>query len=64
VAGYLAAAGTAITVDADTASVIAGWAPDDTYWLTDTVNLDSADSRTWVCDTSGRHPSWVEEAHR
>ncbi len=64
VAGYLAAAGTAIAVDTDTASVIAGWAPDDTYWLTDTVNLDSDDSRTWVCDTSGRHPSWVGETHR
>ncbi|QBJ98826.1 hypothetical protein ERC79_19120 [Rhodococcus sp. ABRD24] len=64
VAGYLAAAGTAIEVDAETASVIAGWAPDETYWLTDTVHLDSNDSRTWVCDKSGRHLSWVEEAHR
>ncbi|MFE7417910.1 hypothetical protein [Rhodococcus sp. NPDC057529] len=63
VAGYLAAAGTAIAVDADTASVIAGWAPDHTYWLTDTVNLGSDDPRTWVCDTSGMHPSWIEEAH-
>ncbi|WP_257015895.1 hypothetical protein [Rhodococcus sp. ACS1] len=63
VAGYLAAAGTAIAVDADTASVIAGWAPDDTYWLTDTVKLDSDDSQTWVCDTVGRRPCWVEEAH-
>jgi hypothetical protein len=63
VAGYLAAAGTAIAVDADTASVIAGWAPDETYWLTDTVNLDRDDSRTWVCDTSGSHPLWVEVHH-
>ncbi|MEN0135543.1 MAG: hypothetical protein AAGC80_10365 [Rhodococcus sp. (in: high G+C Gram-positive bacteria)] len=62
-AGYLAAAGTAIAVDGDSASVIAGWAPDSTYWLTDTVELDRDDSRTWVCDTSGRHPSWDEEAH-
>ncbi len=34
VAGYLAAAGTAIAVDEDTASVIAGWDPDATFWLT------------------------------
>ena len=30
---YLAAAGTAIPVGADTASVIAGWDPDQTYWF-------------------------------
>ncbi|WP_244373123.1 hypothetical protein [Rhodococcus sp. ZPP] len=63
VAGYLTAAGTAIAVDAHPASVIAGWAPDDTYWLTDTVNLDNDDSWTWVCDTSGSNPSWAEEPH-
>lgn len=63
VAGYLAAAGTAIQVDADTASVIAGWAPDETYWLTDTVDLDS-DSRTWVSDASGEHRSWAEDPQR
>ena len=43
VATYLAAAGTAIpadadTVDADTASVIAGWGPDATYWFTPRIN--------------------------
>lgn len=60
VAGYLAAAGTAIEVDANTSSVIAGWAPDETYWLTDTVSLDS-DVRTWVCDNHGENPSWAED---
>jgi len=33
--GYLRAAGTAIPVGPGDASVIAGWAPDGTYWLTD-----------------------------
>ncbi|EME15408.1 hypothetical protein G419_23019 [Rhodococcus triatomae BKS 15-14] len=59
VAGYLAAAGTAIDVDADTASVIAGWGPDETYWLTDA--LVGGDFQTWRCDTAGRHPRWAEE---
>lgn len=49
VAGYLAAAGTAIDVDDDTASVIAGWAPDETHWLTDAVRPDS-DMVEWVLD--------------
>lgn len=38
VAAYLAAAGTAIPVDADTATVIAGWGPDETYWFTPRVS--------------------------
>lgn len=37
VSGYLTAAGTAIPVDSTTASVIAGWNPDETYWLHDDV---------------------------
>jgi hypothetical protein len=62
VTGYLAAAGTAIDVDDDTASVIAGWAPDETYWLTDAVDFNG-DFRTWLCDNSGMHPRWAEDAH-
>ncbi len=49
VAGYLAAAGTAIDVDGDAASVIAGWAPDETFWLTDDVHSDG-DVVVWVRD--------------
>ncbi|PND52639.1 MULTISPECIES: hypothetical protein [Rhodococcus] len=49
VAGYLAAAGTAIDVDGDAASVIAGWAPDETFWLTDDVHADG-DVVAWVRD--------------
>ncbi|GGC68176.1 hypothetical protein GCM10011410_21120 [Hoyosella rhizosphaerae] len=29
-------------------------------WLTDTPAING-DSRTWVCDTSGKHPFWDEE---
>ncbi|GGC68718.1 hypothetical protein GCM10011410_21880 [Hoyosella rhizosphaerae] len=60
VAGYLAAAGTAIDATDDTASVIAGWAPDETYWLTDSAT-SNGDSRSWVCDTSDTYPFWDEE---
>jgi hypothetical protein len=35
VAGYLTTAGRAIHVGQATASVLAGWDPDATYWLTD-----------------------------
>lgn len=59
VAGYLAAAGTAIGVDDETASVIAGWSPDATYWLTDPDRIDD-DFRTWVLDYSRGHLEWFE----
>ncbi|MFZ2529203.1 MAG: hypothetical protein WAX14_16360 [Rhodococcus sp. (in: high G+C Gram-positive bacteria)] len=49
VAGYLSAAGTAIDVDTDTASVIAGWAADETFWLTDAVVPDEVPV-VWVRD--------------
>lgn len=55
VGAYLAASGTAIAVDDGVHSVIAGWAPGDTYWLTDVVEVDpvgrafakSADTDLW-----------------
>lgn len=62
VRGYLSSAGTAITVDDATASVIAGWAPDETYWLTDTAAANGDKAQGWVCDTDGKHPEWT--AHR
>lgn len=63
VMGYLAAAGTAIDVDDETASVIAGWAPDATYWLTDPDDIGD-DPRTWVLHDNQEQPSWVEETQR
>ncbi|MFD6675335.1 hypothetical protein ACFWDA_13310 [Rhodococcus zopfii] len=58
VAGYLVAAGTAIAVDDGTASVIAGWAPDETFWLTDTV-VPGDSSVAWVRDDR----VWIREPH-
>ena len=49
--GYLAAAGRAIDVDAGTASVIAGWNPGETYWLTDVAVGDPVH---WSWDEDGR----------
>ncbi len=48
-AAYLAAAGTVVPVDGDTASVIAGWNPDETYWLSDDVRSETGDA-VWVLD--------------
>lgn len=62
VAGYLSAAGTAIDVDTDTASVIAGWGPDTTFWLTD-VGFDD-DSVTWLLDESQNQLAWSREARQ
>lgn len=46
VAGYLSTAGRAVPVTEDTATVLAGWDPDQTYWLTDVRLTD--DARRWV----------------
>lgn len=40
VGAYLAASGTAIEVEPGVHSVIAGWAPGDTFWLTDVVEVE------------------------
>ncbi|WP_369374697.1 hypothetical protein AB1046_09635 [Promicromonospora sp. Populi] len=60
-AAYVAAAGTAIPVDddaaGDTASVIAGWNPDETYWLVDGARPE-AGGTTWVRDDE----DWMPEA--
>ncbi|WP_454858475.1 hypothetical protein [Promicromonospora soli] len=48
-AAYLAAAGTAIPVDRGTCSVIAGWNPDETYWLTGVARPEE-DGAEWVLD--------------
>ncbi|WP_336645928.1 hypothetical protein [Microbacterium sp. USHLN186] len=55
-AAYLAAAGTAIPVDDDRASVIAGWNPDETYWLTSAVSFESP-PHTWV-SPGGQGDAW------
>lgn len=49
VTAYLTSAGTEIQVDERNASVIAGWNPDETYWLTD-VTQDPATRASWTLD--------------
>lgn len=71
VLAYLEAAGTAIPVpdpsEADVASVIAGWAPDSTFWLTDAAALSDrpvgwrrgdAAWRRQVVGTGGEDAGW------
>ncbi len=48
VAGYLAAAGVALPVD-DARTMVAGWDPDATYWLTD------------VLSAAGQPADWTED---
>lgn len=55
VGGYLAAAGSAIFVDDDRATVLAGWDPDKTYWLRD-VTRDSSTGQEWRYD--GTAETW------
>ncbi|GAA2025551.1 hypothetical protein GCM10009720_01610 [Yaniella flava] len=59
----LCAAGTAIWVDNHTASVIAGWDPDVTYWFAPHVSyLD--EPVTWVLDVHEDHPEWLSVARK
>lgn len=47
ITAYLSSAGRPIQVDEKTASVIAGWNPDVTYWLTG-VSLEPATRTSWA----------------
>lgn len=55
VAGYLETAGRAVAVTEDTSSVLAGWDPDQTYWLTE-VTRASVPARAWTRDDD----TWTE----
>jgi len=60
--GYLACAGEAIPVDAAVASMVAGWTPDATYWLTDRVE-PVGDMHRWILpDEPGKRDEWVPAA--
>ena len=50
VLGYLTTAGVAVPVG-DAASVLAGWSPDETYWLADVLQLTGS-PETWSRGTS------------
>jgi len=53
IAGYLSAAGTNIRLDADRSTVLAGWDPDATYWLTD-LDRDASTVADWHLDGADR----------
>ena len=53
VAGYLNAAGWAIPVDDEQASVLGGWDPDETVWLRDGAADPRRSSQAWTCDDEG-----------
>lgn len=56
VRGYLGSAGRALMIDGDTASMIAGWDPDQTIWLTDVVREDGGPRQEW--HRSAEDDSW------
>jgi hypothetical protein len=61
VGGYLTTAGRAVPVDADAAcSVLAGWSPDETYWLADV--LEVAGPAVHWRSPDGEPLGWVPEA--
>lgn len=60
VRGYLRAAGAAIPVGHGTASVIAGWDPDATFWCTDMIRFVGEPVRWRRRETSTGH-EWIAE---
>lgn len=58
VAAYLGLAGEIIQVDAGSASVVAGWNPDETYWFTDQVRQDG-EPEAWICaEANSEEAAW------
>lgn len=55
--GYLGAAGRALAVDPETATVIAGWDPDSTIWLTDVAREWEGPRQAWQRDPN--RDQWV-----
>lgn len=53
VTGYLTTAGLAVTVEDNLMTVLAGWDPDQTYWLTEVIKDEPA-QQTWRCDNGER----------
>ena len=65
VAGYLTTATRALPVDATTATVLAGWNPDQTWWLTDILEAVSPDPERWHHpddDPAGHDFAWRRAA--
>lgn len=57
---YLSAAGTVIPVDEQTASVIGGWDPDETFWFTPNVRFIDSPIK-WVFQDGGEQNDWVRQ---
>lgn len=57
VLGYLNAAGRPLEVDAETATVIAGWNPDSTIWLADVAQQGPGPRQRWQRDPN--HDQWI-----
>jgi hypothetical protein len=53
VGGYLTTAGRALSVSGSAATMLAGWDPDETYWLADVLEPAGAPAR-WVESDSER----------
>ena len=62
VQAYLSPAGTAIPVAERTATVIAGWGPDQTSWFTPNVRYLDETAR-WTLDESDEPTGWVRQEH-
>ena len=63
VQAYLSAAGTAIPVDEQAATVIAGWDPDQTFWFTPNVRYIDEAVR-WVLEENGERSDWVKQENQ
>lgn len=57
--GYLSSAGRALPVGRDTASVVSGWNPDTTIWLTDSVREGDGPRQSW---RRSEDDAWVRES--
>ncbi|WP_200182832.1 hypothetical protein [Tomitella biformata] len=60
VMAYLSSATRALQIDADTSSVIAGWDPGSTIWLTDAVAESDGPRQDWRLD--GADDTWIRES--
>lgn len=58
VAGYLRAAGRALPTGPNTASVLAGWNPDTTYWFTG-YGQPRSDWNEWIVERQADTFSWI-----
>ncbi|MDO5720198.1 MAG: hypothetical protein Q4P05_05630 [Actinomycetaceae bacterium] len=62
VAGYLRAGGLPIEIETGVSSLIAGWNPDTTYWLTNIVQ-PAGEFISWVIDEDSENLDWCRAQH-